>query len=63
MMEAESLPAAARYGDHGLLPGCNAQAQRQLFRTPVCMKEEIVDRAAFDESVGVVRREPMKIYS
>jgi hypothetical protein len=60
-MEAESLPAAARYSDHGLLLSCNVRAQRQPFGMPVCMKDEIVDRAAFNETVDVGRRALMKI--
>jgi hypothetical protein len=61
MMEAESLPAAARYSDHGVLSGCNIRARRHAFRMSVSMKDEIVDQAAFNENVGVVKREPMKI--
>jgi hypothetical protein len=46
IMEAESLPAAARYGDHGLRPGRKVRAQRHLFRRAVWIEAEIVDGAS-----------------
>jgi len=60
-VEAEGFPTVAGDGDDGALAMGEVAAEDLLLDRSIGMEDEVVDRAAFDEYVGIVRGEPVEV--
>ncbi len=61
VMKAQSLPTISGHNYDRSFSGSDVHAEGDFFSAAVGMKDEVIHRAAFDEDVRIVGREPMQI--